>query len=440
VLKLKSDESSYSKRFSIEQNIRKYSNFVGFPIYVDGERVNTVEAIWSKSKSEVSTEQHNEFYQYVAQAWDEPRYALHFNTDAPIAINSILYVPQTHVEKWGMARQEAGVSLYSRKVLIQSKCEGLLPEWMRFLKGVVDSEDLPLNISRETMQDSALMRKLSSVLSRRVVRFLGEQAKKDKEAYLQFFSEFGQFIKEGVYTDFANKEDTAKLLRFESSRGEPGELISLDDYVGRMGAEQEQLYYLVAPSRESALASAYMEALKAKDLEVLLLYSTVDEFVMSNLMSYSGKPLVSAEQAQLNLNSTTPEGDAAEGALDTEAADGLRAWMVETVSGVKQVELSSRLVDSPAIVVGHESASMRRMMTMVESGTTPKLPDQRLEINAKHPIIKHLATLRESDADFAAVVARQLFSNALISAGLLDDPRTMLADLNQILEHAAKGK
>ena len=173
---------------------------------------------------------------------------------------------------------------------------------------------------------------------------------------------------------------------------------------------------------------------------MLLLYSTVDEFVMSNLMSYSGKPLVSAEQAQLNLNSTTPEGDAAEGALDTEAADGLRAWMVEAVSGVKQVELSSRLVDSPAIVVGHESASMRRMMTMVESGTTPKLPDQRLEINAKHPIIKHLATLRESDADFAAVVARQLFSNALISAGLLDDPRIMLTDLNQILEHAAKGK
>jgi len=228
VLKLKSDEGSFSQRFSVEQNIRKYSNFVGFPIYVDDERVNTVEAIWSKSKNEVTKEQHSEFYQYIAQAWDEPRYALHFNTDAPIAINSILYVPQTHVEKWGMARQDAGVSLYSRKVLIQSKCEALLPEWMRFLKGVVDSEDLPLNISRETMQDSALMRKLSSVLSRRVVRFLGENAKKDPAEYLKFFAEFGQFIKEGVYTDFANKEETAKLLRFESSRGEAGELISLD--------------------------------------------------------------------------------------------------------------------------------------------------------------------------------------------------------------------
>jgi len=440
VLKLKSDEASFAQRFAVEQNIRKYSNFVGFPIYVDDDRINTVDAIWSKSKNEVTAEQHSEFYQYIAQAWDEPRYALHFNTDAPIAINSILYVPQTHVEKWGMARQEAGVSLYSRKVLIQSKCEALLPEWMRFLKGVVDSEDLPLNISRETMQDSALMRKLSSVLSRRVVRFLGENAKKDPAEYLKFFAEFGQFIKEGVYTDFANKEETAKLLRFESSRGEAGELISLDDYVGRMGAEQEQLYYLVAPSRDSALASAYMEALKAKDLEVLLLYSTVDEFVMTNLMNYGGKSLVSAEQAKLNLNSTPAEGAAAEDTLDGKVADGLRTWMVETLPGVKQVELSSRLVDSPAIVVGHESASMRKMMTMVESGATPKLPEQRLEINAKHPIIKHLAALRESDADLAAVVARQLFSNALISAGLLDDPRTMLADLNQILEHAAKGK
>jgi len=173
---------------------------------------------------------------------------------------------------------------------------------------------------------------------------------------------------------------------------------------------------------------------------VLLLYSTVDEFVMTNLMNYGGKPLVSAEQAKLNLNSTPAEGaTAAEGALDSEAADALRTWIVETVPGVKQVELSSRLVDSPAIVVGHESASMRKMMTMVESGGTPKLPDQRLEINAKHPIIKHLAALRESDAGLAALVARQLFSNALISAGLLDDPRTMLADLNQILEHAARG-
>ena len=435
VLKLKEDESSFSRRFSIEQNIRKYSNFVGFPIYVDGDRVNTVEALWTKSKNEVSADEHKEFYQYVAQSFDEPRYNLHFNTDAPIAINAIFYVPQTHVEKWGMARQDAGVHLYSRKVLIQSRCEALLPEWMRFLKGVVDSEDLPLNISRESMQDSALMRKLSSVLSRRVVKFLQDQAKKEPESYLDFFREFGQFIKEGVYTDFANKDEAAKLLRFESSRGKPGELISLDDYVGRMAPEQDdQIYYLLAPTRDSALSSAYMEALNAKDMEVLLLYSTVDEFVMTNLMNYGGKSLVSAEQAKLSV------ADDASGAesLGGDEAEALRAWLVEAVPGVREVELSSRLVDSPAIVVGHESASMRRVMSMVEAGATPPLPPQKLEINAKHPIIRQLATLRETNGELATVVAKQMFSNALISAGLLDDPRSMLGELNVILEACTK--
>ena len=176
ILKLKPDESKYAQRFHIEQNIRKYSNFVGFPIAVDGERVNTLEALWMKSKNEVTDEQHSEFYKYVAQTFDDPRFTLHFTADSPLSIRALFYVPQTHMEKWGMARQDVGVHLYSRKVLIQSRCETLLPEWMRFFKGVVDSEDLPLNISRETMQDSALMRKLSTVLAKRGVRFLQERA------------------------------------------------------------------------------------------------------------------------------------------------------------------------------------------------------------------------------------------------------------------------
>ena len=172
VIELKADEKSFASRFAIEQNIRKYSNFVGFPIVVDGERVNTVEAIWGKSKNEVTEEEHADFYRYVSQGFDEPRFTLHFRADAPVDIKAIFYVPQTHMEKWGMARQEPGVHLYSRKVLIQPRAEKLLPEWMRFLKGVVDSEDLPLNISRETMQDSALMRKLSTVLAKRAIKFL----------------------------------------------------------------------------------------------------------------------------------------------------------------------------------------------------------------------------------------------------------------------------
>ena len=214
-----------------------------------------MEAIWGKSKNEVTEEEHADFYRYVSQGFDEPRFTLHFRADAPVDIKAIFYVPQTHMEKWGMARQEPGVHLYSRKVLIQPRAEKLLPEWMRFLKGVVDSEDLPLNISRESMQDSMLMRKLNTVLSKRVIKFLQQQAKDDEAKYLDFFREFGQYIKEGVYSDFASKEEAAKLLRFESSTAKEGELISLDDYISRMvPAQDDQIYFLLASSRETALS------------------------------------------------------------------------------------------------------------------------------------------------------------------------------------------
>ena len=434
VIELKADEKSFASRFAIEQNIRKYSNFVGFPIVVDGERVNTVEAIWGKSKNEVTEEEHADFYRYVSQGFDEPRFTLHFRADAPVDIKAIFYVPQTHMEKWGMARQEPGVHLYSRKVLIQPRAEKLLPEWMRFLKGVVDSEDLPLNISRESMQDSMLMRKLNTVLSKRVIKFLQQQAKDDEAKYLDFFREFGQYIKEGVYSDFASKEEAAKLLRFESSTAKEGELISLDDYISRMvPAQDDQIYFLLASSRETALSSAYLESLKAKDVEVLLLYSTVDEFVMTNLMSYSGKSLLSAENAKLSLD--TP----AEGSSLSEAdAAALKEWLASAVDGIKEVRLSSRLVDSPAIVVDHESAAMRKMMGMVEAGKAPELGPQVLEINGGHPIIRQLSATHAAQPELAAKVGAQLYANALIAAGLLDDPRTILANLNSILEETLR--
>ncbi len=434
VIELKADEKSFASRFAIEQNIRKYSNFVGFPIVVDGERVNTVEAIWGKSKNEVTEEEHADFYRYVSQGFDEPRFTLHFRADAPVDIKAIFYVPQTHMEKWGMARQEPGVHLYSRKVLIQPRAEKLLPEWMRFIKGVVDSEDLPLNISRESMQDSMLMRKLNTVLSKRVIKFLQQQAKDDEAKYLDFFREFGQYIKEGVYSDFASKEEAAKLLRFESSTAKEGELISLDDYISRMvPAQDDQIYFLLASSRETALSSAYLESLKAKDVEVLLLYSTVDEFVMTNLMSYSGKSLLSAENAKLSLD--TP----AEGSSLSEAdAAALKEWLASAVDGIKEVRLSSRLVDSPAIVVDHESAAMRKMMGMVEAGKAPELGPQVLEINGGHPIIRQLSATHAAQPELAAKVGAQLYANALIAAGLLDDPRTILANLNSILEETLR--
>lgn len=429
VIKLKESEQRFAQKFTIEQNIRKYSNFVGFPIILHGERLNTIDAIWTKSKSEVSEEQHKEFFRYVAQEFSDPRYTLHFSADAPVSIRAIFYVPNSHMEKWGMARQDPGVNLYSRKVLIEPKCEKLLPDWMRFLKGVVDSEDLPLNISRESMQDSALMRKLNSVLSKRVVKFLAEQAKRDEKEYLDFFREFGQYIKEGVCADFELKQDAAKLLRFESTSGDRGELVSLDDYISRMVPEQEdRIYYLAAPSRESAMASAYMEACVANKVEVLLLTSTIDEFVMTNLNNYAGKTLETAENAKLVL---TPTEDAEK--LSSADAEALFVWLKDAVPQIKEVTLSTRLADSPAMIVGHESASMRRMMAMMEAGRAPQLPPQKLEVNGAHPIIRGLAVARDAQPEVAKMIAVQVYTNALIAAGLMDDPRMMLSNLNDIL-------
>merc|ERR1712070_812982 len=191
--------------YTVERNIRKYSNYIGFPIKVDGERVNTVEALWTKSKNEVTQEQHNDFFKYLGQEFTDPRFTLHFAADAPVSIKAIFYVPNSHMEKYGMARQDPGVSPYSRKVLIESKTDKLLPDWLRFVRGVVDSEDLPLNISRESMQDSALVKKIGDVLTRRFLRFLADEARKDAAAYDEFFKEFGHFLKEGAVTDFERR-------------------------------------------------------------------------------------------------------------------------------------------------------------------------------------------------------------------------------------------
>jgi len=217
VVHLKDDAKEFAAPATLERIIRRYSNFVQFPIELDGKRLNTVQAIWTRNKNEIKDEEYKEFYHYVGHDHDDPIYRLHFTADAPLAIQALLFVPSHNVENLGMARTESEVNLYCRKVLIQAKAKDLLPEWLRFVKGVVDSEDLPLNISRESMQDTALMQKLNKVLTSRFLKFLEEQAEKDAATYERFYKEHHRFLKEGVVTDFTHKAALGKLLRYESS-------------------------------------------------------------------------------------------------------------------------------------------------------------------------------------------------------------------------------
>jgi molecular chaperone HtpG len=432
-LELKDDAKEFAQESTIERIVQRYSSFVPFPIDLNTKRLNTVQAIWARKKSEIKEEEYNEFYTFVGHDHDKPLFRLHFSADAPLAIQALLFVPQRNFESLGMGRIDSEVNLYCRKVLIQAKAKGLFPEWLRFLKGVVDSEDLPLNISRETMQDTSLMQKLNKVLTSRFLKFLDEQSEKEADAYEKFYTEYQRFLKEGVVTDFHHREPLGKLLRYESSTTEKGRLTSLADYVKRMSSEQKEIYCLLAPNRAAAESSPYFEVFRERKFEVLFLYDPWDEFVMEHVHEFDGKPLKLAEKAELNLSTKT------DGALSEDTAKELAKWLKETLGEkVGEVRVSQRLVESPAVVVDADkfmTASMRRILKAAKQEAEVAVPTKHdLEINPAHPIMSRLDAMRQKDIALAASVAEQILDNARVAAGILEDPRTMLNRLNQLIE------
>ena len=434
VIELKDDCGDYSADWKIKEILERYSAFVSFPIKLNDKHINTVQALWLRSKNEIKDEEYTEFYKFQAHAHDEPRLRLHFSADAPLAINALLFVPKDNSEKFGMSRLEASVSLYCRKVLIDAKPKDLLPEWLRFMKGVIDSEDLPLNISRETMQDRSLIEKLNKVVTKRFLKFLSEEAEARPDAFNEFYTEFGIFLKEGAAMDYTHKEQLTKLLRFESSLTDKGKTTSLADYVTRMGAEQKEIYYLVGPNRAALESGPYLEGFKARNLEVVFCYEAVDEYVMSNVREFDGKKLTAADHADVKL-SDLPKP---EGALSEDDTKKLTAWLKETLGArVEEVKASDRLVDSPALAVNADkfmSPQMRRMMKAMKKDGADEPVKVTLEINPRSVVMKRLFDTHATSPDKAKLVAEQILDNSLISAGLLDDATPMVARLYKLLE------
>lgn len=445
IIELKEDAQKYATKFTIEHIIKQYSTFVPFPVKVDGKTVNTVQAIWTRSKSEISEEEYTEFYKFIGNAVDEPTYRLHFSADAPLAINALVYVPKENFEVAGMGRMQPGVNLYCQKVLIDQHSENILPEWLRFLKGVVDSEDLPLNISRQSLQDNALVYKLRKVLTKRFIKFLNEEAKKDSEKYQEFWKTFGIFIKEGVTSDFEFRDDLGKLLRFESSESEPGQMISLDDYISRMKEGQDKIYFINGPSRAAVENGPYTEMFKKRGIEIFYTLEPIDDFVLNHLGEYDGKKLVSADAADIRLPETTGEEDKPEEqqeeALPKDQLDALCTWIKERLGDkVQEVKTSTRLVDSPAMIVnvdGFMTSSMERIMQASGQETGLGMQSKKdMEINGSSPLIKKLVELKDNDTDFAGIIVDQIYDNALIQAGLVVDPMEMVSRNYKILERA----
>ncbi len=435
VMHLKEELGEYSEEVRIKHLVERYSNFVGFPIFLNGTRVNEVEALWLKNKSEISEEEYKAFYQFACKAWDEPAYRLHFSADAPIAINSLVFAPSENPERMGFGKVECGVALYSKKVLIDPEPKGLLPEWMRFMKGVVDSADLPLNISRETMQDSALVKKLGAVISKRVIKMFEKEADADPEKYRGFYKKFDRFFKEGIATDYANKDALAKLLRFESSLTDPGSVCGFSDYVSRVKDGQESIYYLVGGSREQVESSPYVEAFKARGLEVVYFTDAVDEYVVESLGEFDGKKLVSIRHGGVELEDNAAEGESLSDEQTTALCDFLKNELGDRVTSVAS---GKRLVDSPIIALvptDGMSPQMRQMMKAMDENFKDEIKVE-LEINPRHPLVKKLSEAKDANPELAKLVALQLLDNALIAAGLLEDARDTVKRMNTLMEKA----
>ncbi|KXK29418.1 MAG: heat shock protein Hsp90 [Candidatus Brocadia sinica] len=446
VVHLKDDEKEYTEKSRIQSIIKKYSNFVSFPIMVCGERANQITAIWKEPKKNITEEQYNEFYKFISNTEDIPLFRLHTSAEAPIQFSSIVYCPSTNYETYGFKKLEHGLQLYSNKILIQSDCKLLLPEYLRFVRGVVDSADIPLNISRETFQDNRIIHKMKSILVKQIITLLQDLAKNEKEKYETFWRQFGRILKEGVHFDFENRDQLSHLLRFNSSTcTDASGLISLKEYIDRMKPEQKEIYYITAVNRETIEKSPYLEIFRKKDVEVLYLTDPNDEFILSGLHEFEKKPIRSADQANLDLLKDTEKKivDTSEEPQNYEAIFKhlLKTIKVTLADKVIDVKESNRLVDSPCCLVnpdGVPSVHVQKLIQMVDGNY--KISKKIMEINRKNRMIQNLARMNENPSYQPLIekMVQQLFENALMQDGVVFDPTAMVPRLNELMEELTK--
>lgn len=437
--KLKESAKEFSEDYTVKHIINKYSNFVDFPIFVNNEKVNTVTALWHKPKDQVKEEDLVEFYKFISNDYNPPLGHLQLAIEGAVSFNALLFIPENAPPMWFRDPHEKSLHLYSNKVFIQDDCKELLPEYLRFVKGVVDTADLPLNVSREVTQNSPAMAKIRDILTKKILSFLGDWSKQEKNKYEKFYKTFGPFFKTGVNTDFANREKVIDLLRFESTKMAKGEMLSLKDYVTRMKLEQKAIYYLSGEHRDLLEKNPNLEYFKKNDFDVLLLTDPVDVFVVPSINEYDKKPLQSIDKADLDL--AADEAGKPE-ALSGDLAKSLLTIFRETLGDkVEDVIESKRLVNSPVtLVVGKDGMDnqMEKMMKLMDK--TYSGSKRILEVNVSHPLIKNLS--RRNLASPTDPVLRksilQLYEGALLLEGNLSSPADFIGRMTELMEEATK--
>jgi molecular chaperone HtpG len=441
VLHLREGEDEFLDEFRLRDIVHKYSEHISWPIRMakeggDDETVNSATALWALNKSEISDEEYAEFYKHVAHDFEAPLAHVHSRVEGNLEYTSLLYIPaRAPFDLWDRERRH-GVKLYVRRVFIMEDTEQLMPSYLRFVRGVIDSADLPLNISREILQQNRQIESIRTASVKRVLGVLGDMSRDDPEKYAKFWAEFGRVLKEGVVVDHKNQETIAKLLRFATTRsGSDAQEVSLDDYLGRMQEGQDKIYYVTADTYARAKSSPHLEVFRKKDVEVLLLTEEVDEWLVSHLTEYQGKALHSVAKGDLDLGEVKDES----GDSDTESAaedyeDLLKRLKDKLGERVKEVRLSQRLTASPACLVAEEhglGAHMERLLKQAGQKVPASAPI--LELNPDHSVIARLK--RESDDQRIEDWAHVLFDQALLSeGGQPEDPAEFVRRTNALFE------
>jgi molecular chaperone HtpG len=449
---LKEGLDEFTDPVRLKYILRKYSTFVPHSIYLGAEHINDQPPIWVEPKNTLKEEQYHNFYEYLTHfPGQKPLWYLHLSADSPFQFHSILFCPDANLEKLGFGRSDHGLHLCAKRILVQSDNRDLLPDYLRFLRGIVDSADLPLNVSREALQDNTVFRKMQKVITKKVLDHLDSFSKDEPEKYKKFYQEFGVILREGISTDFDHQDRIARLLRFGSTHSESREtLVSLEDYCGRMAEGQEQIYFITGTDPSSILRDPNLEVFRSRGLEVLVLTDPADEYLLSRLGEFEKKEIVSVDSAELKLPAKKKdESESADSksdpAADTPAGfEGLLSLFREALQDQCQdVRQSERLTESDCCLVnaqGSMSTTMQRVLRM----NTPdfEMAKMILEINPKSGLIKRLSELagNTQNAEFIHQCARQLHANAMVLAGLAPNGNEMADRLQKFMLQLAEQK
>ena len=450
ILHLRADEDDLLEGYRLKTIAQRYSDHINLPIFMpkeewnekeskyvlqdESDQINQASAIWARPKSEVTDEQYQDFYKHISHDMEKPLAWAHARVEGKSEYTQLLYVPSKAPYDLWNREHKRGLKLYVRRVFIMEDAEQLLPGYLRFVKGVVDSADLPLNVSREILQESRDVEAIRKGCVNRVLGMIEDMAENQHDKFAVFWTEFGSVLKEGVGEDWSNKERIAKLLRF-SSTADSGDkqVVALNDYVGRMKEGQDKINYITAETHAAAKSSPHLEIFKKKDIEVLLLSDRVDEWAVSNLQEFDGKKLVSVAKGSLDLGSIDDAADSEEEKDFADSSDLINRIKESLAGKVKDVRVSSRLVDSPSCLVSDEDEMSMNLSRMLKAaGQEVPAVEPILEINVNHPIVKKMADEKDKDrfSDWSSIVLDQAM---LADGGTLEDPATFVVKLNNLI-------